>query len=410
MASSFSRTMRSLDDRGPHPLRLVAALVVLGAWATWMGCARIDVRASTSQARLEVRRLPSRVSSPESGRITALNVALGRQVTEGEVLVYLDTTVEQRHLDEEIARAASLEPRLDALRHQINVANEVRRARWRLNGVAADRAKLQLDEAQAARDRQEELGVMTKNLSDNQLLSRSDKVKADGELADSRLKVQGAAVEIARLGASQHYEDRLEITRTAELERQLSDLEAEHQASLAAAETARAQIDRRRIRAAIAGKLGGISALQIGDVLSAGDVIATVIPESDIHVVAELAPSGAVGRVLPGQSARVRLNGFSWTEYGMLDAAVVDVANEPSGGTVRVELVIRADDAVRAPIQHGLPASVDICVEQASPFALLMRGIGAAVAPPSLPTREQERAVAKTDSDPAARPARASVR
>jgi multidrug resistance efflux pump len=393
MASRFSRTMRSLDDRGPRPLRLAGTLVVLGIWGAWMGWAKVDVYATTAQARLEVRQLPSRVSSPDAGRITALNVSLGRQVTEGDVLVQLDTTVEQKRLQEELARAANMEPKLDALRRQMIAANEVRASHWRLNGVSARRAKVQLDEADAARGQQEELGVIAKNLSDAQLLSRTDKVKADGDVAASRLKVQGAKVEISRLGATQQYEDKQEAARIAELGRQLSDLEAERSASLAAAETARAQIDRRTVRAAASGRLGSITAMQIGDVLKAGDVIATVVPASDIHVVAEFQPSGAVGRVLPGQHARVRLNGFSWTEYGMLDALVVDVANEPAGGTVRVELVIAADQASAAPIQHGIPAAVDVRVEQASPFALLLRDVGSVVAPPPPPPAERGKPV-----------------
>jgi multidrug resistance efflux pump len=386
MASTFSRTMRSLDDRRPRPLRLVCALVVLGAWAVWMGGARVNVYATTTQARLEVRHLPSRVSAPEGGRITALQVELGRSVTEGEVLVVLDTAVERRRLDEELARVANLEPKVEALRVQVTAANEVRRMRWRLNGLSTERAKLLRLEAETARARQEQLGVMNKNLSDNELLSRSDKVKADGELADSRLKVDSATLEISRLGATQQYDDKQELARIAELARQLAELGAERNASLAAVETVRAQIERRQVRAAATGKLGNIAALQIGDVLKAGDVIATVIPSDDVHVVAEFPPSD-VGRVLPGQRARVRLAGFSWAQYGMLDAVVTDVASEPRDGTVRAELVIEGGAVPVVPIQHGLPGSVDVEVDRASPWTLLLRTLGSSVTPsPKVPS------------------------
>jgi multidrug resistance efflux pump len=385
MPSDFSRTMRSLDERRPRPLRLVSALVLLGAWAAWMGGARVNVYATTTQARLEVRHLPSRVSAPEGGRITALRVELGRAVTEGEVLVELDASVERRRLDEELARVASLEPKVEAVRAQITAADEVRRTRWRLNGLSTDRATLQRHEAETVSARQEQLGVMNKSLSDNELLSRSDKIKADGELLDSRLKVDSATLEISRLGATQQYDDKQELARIADLGRLLADLGAERTASLAAAETARAQIERRQVRAAATGKLGNIAALQIGDVLKAGDVIATVIPSDDVHVVAEFPPSD-VGRVLPGQRARVRLAGFSWAQYGMLDAVVTDVASEPRDGTVRAELVIEADAAPVVPIQHGLPGSVDVEVERASPWTLVLRTVGSSVTrPPKVP-------------------------
>lgn len=52
-----------------------------------------------------------------------------------------------------------------------------------------------------------------------------------------------------------------------------------------------------------------------------GRVVAT-------HLVlgAEFAPSSALGRVRPGQRARVRLAGFPWTEYGTISASVASVA------------------------------------------------------------------------------------
>jgi multidrug resistance efflux pump len=383
MASSFSRTLRSLEDRGPSPLRLALTLLVLGAWGGWLCLAKVEVYATTTEARLEVKSRASRVSAQEGGRVASLAIALGRDVAEGEVLLQLDATVEQRRLDEELARAAGTVPKLIALNQQLAVANEVRATRWRLNGVSAARAKVALDEADAARARQEELGAMAKSLSDAQLLSRTDKVKADGDVVDSQLRLRGARVEVSRLGATQRFEDQQEAARIAELDRLRSDLEAERTAALAAVETARAGLARRTIRAAASGRLGGIAPLQIGDVLKPGDVIATIVPRSAIHVVAELPPARAVGRVVAGQRARVRLEGFAWTEYGMLDATVVDVANEPANGTVRAELVLVGEPPANVPVQHGIPASVDVCVEHVSPLVLLLRELGAVAAPPA---------------------------
>ena len=145
-----------------------------------------------------------------------------------------------------------------------------------------------------------------------------------------------------------------------------------------------AQIERRKVRAPATGKLGNVTPLQIGDVLKASDVIAIVVPPQEVHVVAELAPSEAVGRVLPGQRARVRLDGFAWTQFGMLDATVHHVASEPHDGTVRVELVL-GGDLRRIPVQHGLPGAVDIQVESVSPWTLLLRSTGSIVTPAPAP-------------------------
>jgi membrane fusion protein (multidrug efflux system) len=99
-----------------------------------------------------------------------------------------------------------------------------------------------------------------------------------------------------------------------------------------------------------------------------------------VHVVAEFAPSDAVGRVLPGQAARVRLSGFSWTEFGMLDAVVDQVASEPRDGTIRVELRLASTRAPAIPVQHGLPGSVEVEIERVAPWVLVLRDVGARVA------------------------------
>ncbi len=395
MASSFSRTMRSLDERRFRPVGLFVTLAFGAVWGVWMFRGSVDVYASSSQARLEVTGLPHRVSTREAGRVVTLNVALGRAVTAGEALVELDTTVEARQLEEASMRVTTLVPRAAALQAQIGAAEAARTSHWALNASAIDRATVDLTQAETVYARHQKLAAMAQRLNDEQLLSLTDRVKAEGELADSKLKVAQARAEISRLGASQKYDDRQEASRIADLAQKLAEIEAERGADLAQVETARAEIERRTIRAPATGKLGNISPLQVGDVLKAGDVVATVIPPDEVHVVAELAPSDAVGRVLPGQNARVRVSGFAWTQYGMLDAVVTHVASEPHDGTARVELVLREGAAHGIPIQHGLPGSVDIEVERVTPWTLLLRSAGSVATPAPPPATPPAIAVSR---------------
>ena len=385
MATSFSRTMRSLDDRGPRPARLLVVLVIGALWAWWMFRGEVSVYATSTTARLEVTGLPRRVAAQEGGRIVALHLDLGRTAREGDVLVELDGTLEERQRDEARARLASLEPKLAALRDQLATARAVRASRWDLNAATIERARAELGAAETIAEREQKLHGIAERLSDAQLLSGTDKVKAEGDLADSKQRVTTAAAELARLESSQKYEDRVEAAHIAELMAKLAELESERSTAVTQVETASAQLERRRVRAPATGKLGTISALQIGDVVKPGDVLAVVVPSDDIHVVAELPPSAVVGRVLPGQRAHVRLSGFSWTQYGMLDARVASVANEPHDGSMRVELVLDRAFTDRVPIQHGLPGAVDIEVERVSPWTLVVRSLGATASPPAPP-------------------------
>jgi membrane fusion protein (multidrug efflux system) len=84
-------------------------------------------------------------------------------------------------------------------------------------------------------------------------------------------------------------------------------------------------------------------------------------------------------------------------EFGMLHATVASSANEPRRGLIRVELELQDADVSRIPMQHGLTGSVDIRIEEASPWTLLLRSIGARLtrdagppAPPPSSAREAQ--------------------
>jgi membrane fusion protein (multidrug efflux system) len=87
-------------------------------------------------------------------------------------------------------------------------------------------------------------------------------------------------------------------------------------------------------------------------------------------------PATAAGRVRTGQTARLRMFGFPWTKYGMLQAEVDRVGNEPRDGLIRVELVLRSPQRTNIPLQHGLPGSAEVEVERVSPFALVLDAAG----------------------------------
>jgi hypothetical protein len=98
-----------------------------------------------------------------------------------------------------------------------------------------------------------------------------------------------------------------------------------------------------------------------------------------LRAVASYLAADALGRVSPGQRARVRLDGFPWTEFGTIAAVVSSVSTEPQSSRVRVELALRPDPRSRIPLQSGLPGSVQVEVERSSPANLVLRAAGRAV-------------------------------
>jgi membrane fusion protein (multidrug efflux system) len=66
-----------------------------------------------------------------------------------------------------------------------------------------------------------------------------------------------------------------------------------------------------------------------------------------------------------------------------VNATVLQAANEIRDGAVRVELAVDSTSNPRVTIEHGLPGSVEIAVEQVTPLTLLLRTAGALQAAPA---------------------------
>lgn len=100
-----------------------------------------------------------------------------------------------------------------------------------------------------------------------------------------------------------------------------------------------------------------------------------------MQIVAQFPPA-ALGRIAPGQHAAMRLEGFSWSQYGAVAAVVSRVAGEVRDGSVRVELSLDRSQPARIRLDHGLPGTLEIEVERATPAVLVLRHAGWMVAGP----------------------------
>ncbi|WP_394849782.1 HlyD family efflux transporter periplasmic adaptor subunit [Pendulispora brunnea] len=382
MATSFSRTLRSLErdaGRKRWPTALLAILI-FGGWGTWLTLARVAVYAVTSNGRLEVAEIAHPVAAADTGRVTEMYVALDREVQKGDILLVLDTTLERKKLDEATARLSSLQPRMAAVQEQLAAESSVRNLQSKSSLANVERARIEQRRAEALASNQEHILKIKGRLRAEELTTAVDALNAEREAAESRHNAQSAKVDVDRLRVMGRYDDERAHSRVAELRRELADIEGEQVTTQALVETTRATIELKTVRSPASGRLGNITALQIGAVVRAGDVVATVVPHQRVHVVANFAPAEAVGRIVPGQRARVRMTGFAWTQYGLLSATVGRVANEPRDGTIRVELGLDAVSAAQGiPIQHGLPGAVEVEVERVAPWRLLFRAIGYAV-------------------------------
>lgn len=378
MSIPFHRSLRALAADGARRShrRLALAVVLCSAWAAWFLLFRISVYAVSTGARVEVGGAMHPIEPEIDGKVVSSNLALDRQVQAGDVLVQLDTQA----LDIELAAKRQLVANLASQQEQLEQEIETRtqalaeHERVTRTQLAEARARQQGASAQAELARTE--AQRSAFLQKNGVLAPA---ALDRAMADERQKGATARelqVSVSRIDAENRLKREELETELASLRRVLESLRGQQAQEQAAIESLQHDIGLRSIRAPASGRLGEIVVLQPGSVVSKGLQLGAVVPPGGLQVTAYFPPDVALGRVRPLQQARLRLDGFPWAEYGMLPLSVESVGSEVRDGKVRVELRIVGRAPAAIPLQHGLPGSVEVEVDRASPAELVVRAAG----------------------------------
>jgi len=389
MSEAFVRTVRAIDSKpsGVSCLKPIAVVALLAAWAAWLFLAPISAYESSEAARVELVRAAHPFDAPIAGRVVKTNFALDDDVQEGDALLELDAEPQRLALAEVKAKVVSITPQLAATRAEFE-AEERALATFRdqgdaILGESTSRAK----EAEiAARLAREEL-ERTQRLTESGAVPEIDAIRARAEAE------RKAATESALLAQRSKLEGEW-ITgksdrniRIAALRRDAAHLQAELVQLNAQLISLEHEIERRRIRAPASGRVGEISKIRAGSFVDEGDHLGTIVARGDLRIVAEFTPAASFGRIHTGQAARIRFDGFPWTEFGLTEAQVADVAREVRDGHARVELnIVQLNH--RIPVQHGLTGNVEIEIEHTTPAQLVLRVAGRLLHRPGQPFPE----------------------
>jgi len=390
MNIDFERSYRSLsaDAFRGSGIVLLLGVGLLATWLAWFFVGQVSVYAPSTTARLEVDQSVYPVDAPVEGRVVSFQLALGSTVNPGDVLLELDTRTQRLELGEQTARLAVAKGLLEQL-------NDVLMAEQRV--LDADRAVagLAVAEAMARRKQAEALAKVAKAkadrwraLRDSGLVSPIDDIEAEGAATESREAANAQGMSASRRGEEGRKDQAVQRVVIERLRHESDTLRGSIKVGEATIARLQYEIDRRIVKAPIGGRLGQVSTLRIGSVVSSGQRLATVVPEGRIRAVGRFLPSTSVGRIQKNQHARIRFDGFPWTQYGLLGATVSEVAQEPLEGSLRVELDVNPASNPRIPLTHGLPGRVEVEVERVSLATLTLRAAGNLIATQDAPQHE----------------------
>jgi membrane fusion protein (multidrug efflux system) len=378
MAITFGRVNEALriDNGLKSGAVLAGALLLLGAWSVWAFRARVTRYEISDTARLEVNSAAYPLQANVAGELVASHLNLGRQVEAGEILLELDSEEQLLSLAEQRTRLRSLQPQIAALRAQMKEDGAGRSDDQRILLFSREAANEQYRQAQVEAKQATDEADRAARLHAEGILSDAEAQKAASEAASRRSAADALEVAMERLGPESAVRDRDRDVRLKQIGVEIAKLEADATNAAAAIYRLEEDLERRRIRAPISGKLGECAILRPGAHISEGQQLGVILPGGRLQVVAEFDPSAALGKVHPGQRAVVRLQGFPWAQFGVVPALVSHVAGDIRDGKVRVELAVLPQPHSRIPFQHGLPGTVEIEVERLSPAALVLRSAG----------------------------------
>jgi membrane fusion protein (multidrug efflux system) len=382
MPTGFQRTTRSLEADGFRFGGVVVgvAVALLGAWGAWFVGARVPVYEVSRSARLEVSREPHFLDTPMDGQVVSTRLVLGAEVERGQVLVELDDGPERLALLEERARLAALRREREPLDREIATEEEALGEERQAGRARVDEARSLASEAGSLAALASEEARRAQTVHDGGAASASALARARSEEASREAVAAARRAAIARLDLEARVQERGRAARLEHLRRERERSAGEIAALEAAVQRRADRIERHRIRAPVSGTVGEVRPVPVGAFVEAGDRLGTIVPHGDVRIVAQFSPS-ALGRLRPGQRARLRLEGFPWTEFGAVPASVVAVASDSPRETVRVELAPRRDVGFPVALEHGLPGSAEVEVEISSPATLALRAAGNLMAP-----------------------------
>lgn len=394
----------------PAQRKFIYALCALfGLFLLWSVTASVDI-VVIAQGRLA----PSghvKVTQPtEGGRVAQIYVFDGKEVQEGEPLLTLNAT----ELDADLKATLELEERLRVQLQRIEAeltgtpflprsdsptvtADALSEYALRKSSLAAALTEAQAAEARAAaeqstvasrRAQAEQMLPLVARQAEQQrglraqgFVSEAAAMDKDKELvaAQQDLAVQREAFSAATAALAQARAARERVL--SDYRTQLAQEKARATAELAQASAQASKVGHRHeqltLRSTVSGTVNGMAGLSVGQVVSAGQVLLTIVPSSDKLRFEGWLRNEDAAFIYPEQPVKVKLAAFPFQKYGWVEGEIAwigvdsetpdsmrNAQGEPLFYRVRVDLHAQAltRDEQTYDLKAGMQAIADVQV------------------------------------------------
>ena len=275
------RTLLTLARASVIVAGIGLAVVVPLGWGSWVAGLTDQ---TTDNATLRADTTP--VSAEIAGRITRLLVADYQEVRAGELLMQIDPTEYQAHVDQSGAGAAAARAAIHNIESQITLQHRM------IEQAEAGLAALEADRERIDSENQRQATLKQGGWATGQKLEAAI---ADLKRVNATIVSQQATIAAAR--------EQLNVLATG-----IEQARAELGSREAALTLARIALNRTRITAPIDG-IVGVSGVREGQYVRAGSQLVSVVPMAQLYVTANFKET-QLARLRPGQAVSLRIDSF----------------------------------------------------------------------------------------------------
>lgn len=368
MAVPFENTLdvlRGDASRTGRWLTIAGALATL----TWIAAAfylALPVTVASIDGRIVSAADSVDITSASAAPITNIPLKLGERVDEGQILIEFDSVPEHLALTGYRERATALNSALSASTLELKGLTDSLISELESQDRGLERLQARIGETNALIEHAVNAEKLYAELRTERRIDALEYSRAKSELETHRKKLQEQMAEASEMRAQRQLAVSRNETLRAQLMREQAGIAGEIAEIDAEVQRLTNRIEELQVRAPFAGEIGAIARLSVGQSLSPGDWVMTLVPEQSYEFRATFSAREAAGRIEPGQSARVQFFALPWTEYGTLEATVIRVASEERDSEVRVDLDLAMNSPLAQQLDHGLKGQAVVKIHEAT--------------------------------------------
>lgn len=417
--AEFLPEAEALAERRHSPaarwLALILSALVLAAIA-WSALAEVD-QVVTAPGAVRPAGKVKIVNHPTGGRVSAVLVAEGQHVAEGQPLIEIDPETLQREVDKRrseweglamaaarlnaeaaghapsfpaalstarpdlaIAQTSLYEARTTAFEAERRSLEDVIRQREREVQSAAGRAH----QASASLEILKKQETAVAKLADKgyfpqlrYLSLQRDVAEAEGALAEAR---ESHSIAEAALAEATARRDALDRDNEAKVLAELTQVVADRDRAVQNLAQAEAELRNRVITAPAQGIVQDLAVAAPGQAVRPNEEILKIVPNTGPLIVEALVANADIGQIRLGQEARVKVLAYNYIRYGALDGTVkrisADAVPDEHGRLLyKVEIRTERDhlgaEPADLPLAPGMATQVDLRIGERSILSYL---------------------------------------